>query len=99
MQTHKFKSGDVVFQDSFCIAEDKSDGEDIIQDSELSELEKAELKLEKRKRKRSRDKQSNRQAKRSKRRNIINYFSSSSEDEAEILRKQIKDESMLLKQL
>lgn len=97
MQTHKFKSGgDAVFQDSFCIAEDKSDGEDITRDSELSELEKAELKLEKRKRKRSRDKQSNRQAKRSKRKNIINYFSSSSEDEAEVLRKQIKDESLLL---
>ncbi|XP_068974254.1 DEAD-box ATP-dependent DNA helicase Fancm isoform X3 [Bombus flavifrons] len=93
------QTAETYINDSFCIAEDKSDGEDIIQDSELSELEKAELKLEKRKRKRSRDKQSNRQTKRSKRRNIINYFSSSSEDEAEILRKQIKDESILLKQL
>ncbi|XP_048264326.1 Fanconi anemia group M protein isoform X2 [Bombus terrestris] len=93
------QTAETYINDSFCIAEDKSDGKDITRDSELSELEKAELKLEKRKRKRYRDKKSNQQAKRSKRRNIINYFSSSSEDEAEILRKQIKDESMLLKQL
>lgn len=66
---------------------------------ELSVLEKAEQELERRKRKRIpgdefEDKVKKRK-RRNKRRNIINR-SSSSEDETEKLREQIKEESILL---
>lgn len=60
----------------------------------MSELEKAEKKLKRQKRKRISDKELSRYRRINKRRNVINYFSSS-EDETENLRKQIKDESLL----
>ncbi|CAL7946688.1 unnamed protein product [Xylocopa violacea] len=73
--------------DSFCVANGESEHD------ELSELEKAEQQLEIRKRKRTHDKELGRSVKRTKRRNIINYFSSSSEDETEKLRKEIEEKS------
>lgn len=79
--------------DSFCVTGDETDDKEITRDKELSELEKAEKKLKRQKRKRS-DKELSRYRRINKRRNIINYFSSS-EDETENLRKQIKDESLL----
>ncbi|XP_017764650.1 PREDICTED: Fanconi anemia group M protein [Eufriesea mexicana] len=84
--------------DSFCIAAAESINQEITEDEELSELEKAELKLEKRKRKRKRirEKESDCRLQRTKRKNIINYFNSSSEDETEKLRKEIKDDSSLV---
>ncbi|XP_076752165.1 FA complementation group M [Xylocopa sonorina] len=72
--------------DSFCVANGESEHD------ELSELEKAEQQLERRKRKRTYNKESSRSMKRIKRRNIINHFSSSSEDETEKLRKEIERE-------
>lgn len=90
----------VAFQDSFCVAVVENISEEVTEDEELSELEKAELKLEKRKRKRkrtrTREKELDCRLRRAKRRNIVNYFSSSSEDETEKLRKEIKDDSLLL---
>ncbi|XP_031370182.1 Fanconi anemia group M protein [Apis dorsata] len=79
--------------DSFCVTGDEIDKE-ITRDKELSELEKAEKKLKRQKRKRISNKELSRYRRINKRRNIINYFSTS-EDETENLRKQIKDESLL----
>ncbi|XP_076177426.1 FA complementation group M isoform X1 [Ptiloglossa arizonensis] len=85
-------------EDSFCVAVDDEDKNASISTEELSELEKVELELERKKRKRGRGKRLKDSAtRRTKRRNII-HCSTSSEDETEKLREQIKDESLLLAQ-
>lgn len=80
------------------MAVDDEDKNASISTEELSELEKVELELERKKRKRGRGKRLKDSAtRRTKRRNII-HCSTSSEDETEKLREQIKDESLLLAQ-
>ena len=82
--------------DSFCVAGDTEDETMPNPVEELSELEEAERELKRRKRKRVRfdELQDSRRkkTKQNKRRNIINCYSSS-EDETEKLRQQIKNES------
>ncbi|KZC12910.1 PREDICTED: Fanconi anemia group M protein [Dufourea novaeangliae] len=88
--------------DSFCVAEDEEGDEEsgtnesLTRSEDLSELEMAERELIKKKRKRARGEELEDNAikrrKRNKRRNRINYSSSSSEDELAKLREQIKHE-------
>lgn len=89
----------VHFQDSFCVAEDAEEETMPNRVEELSELEEAERELKRRKRKGARceELQDNRRkkTKQNKRRNIIDCYSSS-EDETEKLRQQIKHESFIL---
>ncbi|XP_076246163.1 FA complementation group M [Calliopsis andreniformis] len=86
--------------DSFCVTGDNEEECMITRIEELSELELAEQELERRKRKRNRGEKfgsSTRKKKRIKKKNIINYCTSS-EDETEKLREEIKDQSLLLAQ-
>ncbi|CAK9831231.1 Fanconi anemia group M protein [Anthophora retusa] len=83
--------------DSFCVAENE-EVQDTIRNEELSILEKAEQELERRKRKRTSDKKLARNVKRRNKQRYIVKDCSSSEDETEMLRKQIMDESLLLAQ-
>ncbi|KOC68054.1 Fanconi anemia group M protein [Habropoda laboriosa] len=79
--------------DSFCIDEEVQETTRV---EELSILEQAEQELERRKRKRTCDERLGRNVKRrNKQRNIIKGCSSS-EDETEMLRKEVMDESLLL---
>ncbi|KAK2576908.1 hypothetical protein KPH14_005530 [Odynerus spinipes] len=87
-------------QDSFCVGSDYEELEESKLVHKNSILEEAERKLEQRKRKRNKSDRSESSVwKRRKRRNRIEVLntSTSSEDETEKLRKEIGDESMVLK--
>ncbi|CAK9799536.1 Fanconi anemia group M protein [Anthophora plagiata] len=83
--------------DSFCV-EENEEVQETIRNEELSILEKAEQELERRKRKRTSDKKLGRNVKKRNKQRCIIKDCSSSEDETEMLRKQIMDESLLLAQ-
>ncbi|XP_017889156.1 uncharacterized protein LOC108630379 [Ceratina calcarata] len=82
---------DTYVNDSFCVAGDEIEDVEMIQEECL--LEKAERLLKSRKRKR-REKESNNCTEGNNRRNII-HLDSSSEDEIEIMRNQIRDGTQL----
>ncbi|XP_043265489.1 ATP-dependent DNA helicase MPH1 [Colletes gigas] len=95
------QGNDTYLDDSFCVAGGDEDERESSSAAELTVLEKAELELKNRKRKRVRGEEfENNAEKRLKKnkRKIIIVYSASSEDEIEILREQLKNESLLLAQ-